>query len=424
MAPWLLTFPWISLGAFLAFRIRFPRALPPAGAAKTGEGGGGEEHAGAVDAGAEGAEGPGAVDAGGAGGGAVHAAPLVSVVVPARNEAANIARCLASVVRSAHPRFEVIVVDDRSDDDTAARAASVAAGGAERLEIVTGEPLPEGWLGKPWACAQGARRARGDLLLFTDADTVHAPDLLPRALAGQVEDGAELLTVVGRQLMETFWERLVQPQVFLTMALRFYDIEDSIRRGRWRDGIANGQFMLFRRESYEALGGHGAVRDEVVEDLAFAQLVLRKGRRLSVRMGEDVLATRMYRSLGHLVRGWTKNIVMGGLQSLPPALRRFMAPVSLAAGVGLWLVPPAVLLAALLGVAGAAAGTWAGATVGISVALWAAVSHRMGAPAQYGLLYPLGALVGAYIFVRSWSRGRDVEWKGRRYRVKDVGERA
>jgi chlorobactene glucosyltransferase len=384
--PFLFTLPWVALAAFLALRIRLPRELPPAA--------------------------PGAD------------APTVSVVVPARNEAANVERCLRSLAASDYPSFEVIVVDDRSEDDTAALARAVDRGRAERVEVVQGEELPDGWLGKPWACAQGAAAARGDVLLFTDADTVHEPDLLGRAVAGLVEDRADLLTVAGRQIMGSFWERLMQPQIFLTMAIRFYDIEASIRRGRWRDGIANGQFMLFPRASYEALGGHDAVRDEIVEDLAFGQLVLREGRRLSVRMGEELLATRMYRSLGELVRGWSKNILLGGLQSLPPASRAMMAPLSLAFGVGLWLLPPLALAAAAFGVVGGGATLWAGTAVALSLLTWGAVYHRMGAPARFALLYPLGAAVGTYIFVRSWRGGRDVEWKGRRYRVRDVAERA
>jgi len=381
LVPLLLELPWLAVLAFLVLRVRLPREIPARAPSRT---------------------------------------PCVSVVVPARNEAVNIGRVLASLVASRYPDFEVVVVDDRSDDGTGDLARSMGPGNARRVVVVDGAELPEGWLGKPWACAQGAREARGDLLLFTDADTVHGPDLLGRAVAALEDEDADLLTLAGRQLMETFWERLVQPQIFFTMVLRFFDLEASMRKGRWRECIANGQFMLFRREAYEALGGHAAVKDEVVEDLVMAQIVVRAGRRLSVRMAETAFATRMYRSLPDLVAGWSKNIVQGGLATMPPRLRPFVAPFSALSGFVLWLLPPLALAGALAGVGGPGLALWASLAVGVSILHWALFTARMGASPAYGVLYPLGAAVGMYIFLRSWVRGRRVEWKGRAYVLKDV----
>jgi chlorobactene glucosyltransferase len=399
--------PWVGLIVFMAGFVRVPRELPRSVPASP-EGGAGE-----------GTDGPG---------------PSVSVVVPARNEAANIRRCLESLAASEHPDFEIVVVDDRSEDETAAHARAVAPGNARAIRVVEGEPLPDGWLGKPWACWQGAREARGDLLLFTDADTVHERALLARAVAGLEEDGADLLTVAGRQIMGTFWERVVQPQVFFTMIIRFWNVERWVAAGRWREVIANGQYMLFRREAYRALDGHRAVRREVVEDLAMAQHVVRSGGRLAIRMAEDDFATRMYTSLGELVRGWGKNIHTGGQQSFPPWIRPAIPLLSVAGGIGLWLLPPVVLLAGLAGFLGPvemvglgggvadAAVSWAALAVLLSLAIWAAVYHRMGAGLGYALAYPLGAAVSVWIYARSWRNGRNVEWKGRRYRLQEIPE--
>jgi chlorobactene glucosyltransferase len=387
MTTLLLVLPWLALLAFLLFVVREPADLPAAGAG--------------------------------------HAAllPPVSVIVPARDEASNVRRCLESLAASTYPDFEVVVVDDRSTDDTARLARAVAPGHARRILVMDGAELPEGWLGKPWACWQGARAAEGRLLLFTDADTIHEPTLLERAVLGLLEERADLLTVVGSQLMLTFWEKLVQPQVFFTMIMRFPRFEALGRTGSWRDAIANGQFMLFRREAYEAIGGHEAVKDEVVEDLVLAQIVKRAGLALRIRGAEDVLATRMYRSLPHLIEGWSKNIVMGGLRSMPPWIRPFVAPVSLAGGLGLWIFPPAMLVASLVGLVGSGWLAWSAATYGVSVMLWALFMGRMGAPWWYAPLYPLGAAVGVLIFVKSWVGGRRVVWKGRRYELPSLSDK-
>ncbi|HSM60775.1 MAG TPA: glycosyltransferase, partial [Longimicrobiales bacterium] len=221
----------------------------------------------------------------------------------------------------------------------------------------------------------------------------------------------------------SFWERLVQPQVFLAMLLRYFDVDKAVSRGRWRGAIANGQYLLFRREAYEALGGHEAVSGDVVEDLALAQLVVRSGRRLSIRLAESALATRMYRSLRELVDGWSKNIVLGGLRTMPPWTRPFVAPAFALAGVVLWIVPPAVLVACVApGFGDAGLIAWSATAVALSLVLWTGFTRRMGAPARYGLLYPLGAAVAVYIVLRAWRRGRNVEWKGRTYVLEHASE--
>lgn len=342
--------------------------------------------------------------------------PRVSIVVPARNEEHNIGRCLAGLTAQDYPDFEVLVVDDRSEDGTAAVVRAHPAGNARRLEVVEGRPLPPGWFGKPWACRQGSDASTGELVLFTDADTVHAPDLLARAVAALREDRADALSLVGRQLMESFWERVVQPQVFSLIALRYPRLDRPVDGGRWRDAVANGQYILLSREALDRLGGHEAVRGEVVEDIRLAQELVRAGGRITVRGAEDVFGTRMYRNLRELVEGWTKNLATGARQAAPAGLSSLALPGLLVHLVGMWLVPPLVLAAAVAGLTGPGLLLWAGAATGMSAVLWMAGSVRMGAPVLYGLAYPLGAAVTAFMIVRSWVRGsRRIEWKGRRY---------
>jgi chlorobactene glucosyltransferase len=334
----------------------------------------------------------------------------VTIVVPARNESATVDTLLASLLRSTHHHFEVVVVDDRSEDDTAQR---VAAWGARdsRVRLITGSELPDGWFGKPWACRQGADAATADLLLFTDADTVHAPDLLGHAVGALRATDADLLTLTSRQRCDSFWERVVMPQIWMLLAVRFHPARVS-RARRPDQAVANGQFILLHRSAYEAAGGHGAVRGEVVEDLALAQQFVRSGRRMQMMFGEDLLTTRMYRSLSGMVEGWSKNLHVGARQSAgDSAVLRALAPFAMAAGFVFWLIPPLLLA---IGVAPDAM------RLGVlaSLAFWALVLIGMRVPPHYALGYPLGAAMALAIAIRSiWRGQRRIVWRGRSYRV-------
>lgn len=340
----------------------------------------------------------------------------VSVIIPARNESATIATVVRSVLASTYQPLEVIVVDDGSTDDTAARVIRLAADDG-RLRLLSGAPLPPGWFGKPWACAQGARVAGGRLLLFTDADTCHEPELLGRAVAALERERASLVTVAPHQRCETLWERLIMPQIWLLLRLRYHPRRVN-RARRERDVIANGQFILTTREAYDAVGTHEAVRHEVAEDLALAQAYFRQARRIHFTFATRLMQTRMYHSLPHLIEGWSKNVYLGGRRSFPdePVLRA-LVPVLLAYAFGFWLVPPAVALAGLAGVDVAGLFGAALAATGLSALFWCAISYGMEIPPVYGLGYPAGAAMALYIAMRSaWRGGRRVEWRGRVYR--------
>ncbi len=356
--------------------------------------------------------------------------PHVTVIVPARNEARNIENCVSTILGSDYPHFDLVVLDDRSTDDTAQRATQTAhtiPGGAERLSVVMGAPLPDGWFGKPWACHQAVQHARGDVFLFTDADTTHDATLLGRSVASMEDSSADALTLIARQLMYTFWERVVQPHVFFMIGWRFGDLArlyDPVLVGanRWRKAIANGQFIMIRRDAYEAIGGHEAVKNEVVEDLRLAQEIVRSGRGLAMRDAQDVFSTRMYRSFSDLAEGWTKNLWTGATQAFGRAGAGTLTAAAVLGILTFWVIPPLVLgisvFASALGypmTSPTAWTLWSGATVGISAIFWTAVTARFRAPAVYGLFYPLGAAVLAALLVRSGMRGTRIEWKGRQY---------
>lgn len=340
--------------------------------------------------------------------------PLVSVIIPARNEAGTIGTVVRSILRSTYQPLELLVIDDRSTDSTAAIVEGLASD--PRLRLVRGEDLPPDWYGKPWACFQGYRQSHGELLLFTDADTRHQPELLERAVAALLTERAALVTVSPTQLCVTFWERVIMPQIWFLLALR-YSPSSVNQAHRARDVIANGQFILTTREAYEAAGTHAAVRHEVAEDLALAQTYLTKGLKLHFAFAERLMETRMYQGLPSLIEGWSKNIYLGGRRSFPDEpVARAMVPVLLVLALLFWLVPPAILLLSHIESSLAHFARPAVAAMALSAVFWMLICYGMAIPAAYGLGYPLGALMALYIALRSTWRGhRKVEWRGRVY---------
>jgi hypothetical protein len=217
--------------------------------------------------------------------------------------------------------------------------------------------------------------------------------------------------------MRTFWERVVLPQLFTAITLRYHDVDRINRARNPRSVIANGQFMLFGRESYERLGGHEAVCGDVVEDLALAQTVVAKGGRLLLAHADDLMETRMYSSLRGIIEGWTKNLAQGSRRTVPrwlaPAVPWLLALFTLTA----WVLPPVLLVASIFTALPAGVPTWALVASAASVVCWVAVNAALHVPPQHGLIYPLGATVVALLFVRSALRGGRVHWRGRHYRA-------
>jgi chlorobactene glucosyltransferase len=343
---------------------------------------------------------------------------LVSVIVPARNEAHNIERCVRSILGTKWPALEVIVVDDRSDDGTGAIVREIAAGDA-RLRVVDGVPVPEGWFGKQWACAQGMRLASGTTLIFTDADTAHAPDLIPRTMHAMRARSLDFFTVAGFQELATFWERAAMPQIIYMLATRFGGAGEANRSRKPRDKIANGQYLCFARTAYEAIGGHEAVRAKAAEDLSLAQLVQARGFRGELAMGLDQLSTRMYTSLADVVNGWTKNIVTGGIDMLPPGMApRLLLPVLLLIVPLMNLAPVATLIASAFVPLAPTVVMWARVCTVLLAVWWAFIYSRIFRLSPlYVLTLPLGAVVVLFIIARATVRGRRVEWKGREYQA-------
>jgi chlorobactene glucosyltransferase len=342
--------------------------------------------------------------------------PLVSVIVPARNEAHNIARCVASILSTTYPNLELIVVDDSSTDGTE-QIARDAAQRDPRARFVKSPPLPDGWFGKQWACVTGAKVAHGSVLQFTDADTVHGADLLTRSMNAMRRTRAQLFSVAGRQELGGFWEKVIQPQIFTILATRYGGTESVTQATNVRDKIAAGQCIFVTHDSYNAIGGHASVRTSVAEDMMLAQTFFAARKRVVVMLGVNQLSTRMYASLPGIIEGWRKNVFAGGLDSVPfGKVGRTLFPLFL-------LMPPLMELLPVLALALAAAGfatsgtllLWAAISGAATLLWWIVVYVTVRENPLYALAYPLGALVLLWIFLTAVIRGRRVRWKGRTY---------
>ncbi len=229
--------------------------------------------------------------------------PEVSVIVPALNEEACLADCLNSLIKQSGVAFEIIVVDDYSTDRTRQIAESFP-----RVRVISPPALVPAWTGKNNALWAGVQASRGEWLLFTDADTVHVPGSLARALTEAKEHGADMLSYSPEQTAVTFWERAVLPVVFAELAHQYPPKQVSDPGSPIT--AANGQYILIRRGAYEAIGGHRAIAGDLLEDVALARAVKYSGRKLRFRYGADSVRSRMYRNFRQLREGWTKNLAL------------------------------------------------------------------------------------------------------------------
>ena len=235
--------------------------------------------------------------------------PLVSILIPARNEAAVIEETVRSLLAQDAPDLEVLLLDDHSTDGTAALALA-AADGDPRLRVLPGADLPAGWLGKNWACRQLAQSARGQILIFTDADVRWANGAVDALLAEFERTQADLLTIWPTQTTVTWGERLVVP--LMALVVHAYLPILFVHHSPWAlFAAANGQCIAFRRTAYDAIGGHEAVRDNVLEDVTLARLAKTRKLRLRMAEGNHLIGCRMYRSWTEVRDGYAKNILKG-----------------------------------------------------------------------------------------------------------------
>lgn len=328
-------------------------------------------------------------------------APPVAVLVPARNEAAVLDACLEALRAQRYPRLAIRVLDDASTDETPAIVRRHAAADP-RVQLLEGAPLPEGWTGKCHACHQLSEGTEAELLLFIDADVRLAPDAVASAVSALLSSDAGLLSLFPEQETRTLGEHLTVPLLsfillgFLPMRLAANSTLPSL-------SAANGQYMLFRKAAYQQIGGHGAVRGALVEDIQLARNIKAAGERLAIADGTGLVTCRMYRGWKEAYQGFSKNLypAFGGRAS------GFWGALALVFGCFLW---PWLTL------------PWGGvasvAAIALGLGMRLALALRLRQSWVAVVLHPLGMAALILIALRSFAyarSGRSAPWKGRTY---------
>lgn len=332
----------------------------------------------------------------------MQATPRVSVLVPARNEALNIEACIGSLLKQDYPNYEVIALDDDSSDDTGNILNRLAANDSRLRVLNNREPLPAGVNGKSRACSLLAKQARGEWLLFVDADTVHQPSAIREGVARALSLNVSLFSAIPKQVTGTWGERLFLPAGFALIynGVSMWRLWQS-KQWRWGGAAAIGQYLLVKRDAYEAAGGHTAIQHKILDDVFMGVHLKSAGYRIAISDGPWV-ACRMYRGFNDMAQGFSKNafaIMQGSLITsaifIAFTLFAFFLPMALwVAGVAPFTAPIAIAL---------------------TLVNFMLVNWRIGQPALLAVLYPIQLLVGIGILLNSirWRMTGKAQWKGR-----------
>ena len=339
-------------------------------------------------------------------------APLISILVPARNEEANIGVCLESLRQQDYPNFEILVLDDSSTDGTADIVARIASEDS-RVRLLRGQPLPPGWAGKTFACHQLAQEARGSWLLFTDADTVHAPAMLRRVLGVALISRAALISGFPYQRTTSIWQKTAMPILFYFMLLCWMPFWWLQRSRCTMPSVAIGQFLFFSAEEYRSIGGHEAVKSRIVEDVWLGIEVSRhKYRQLTLDLS-SLVSCQMYREFGSMWDGitrWLYTVASLSAVSLvgmiAVVLLLFLAPFVWLV-YGLLLAQPAFAWEVLVML-----------QVAIVFLARFLAGRRFSQPKTSIILHPIGVaflLLVSFYASYQYLTGAGVRWKGRVY---------
>lgn len=345
--------------------------------------------------------------------------PFVSVLVPARNEESKIGRCLDSLLAQDYPNYEIVVIDDRSTDRTGEIIEAYARRDS-RIKFVKGKDAPDGWIGKCNALAHAVGYASGDWYIFTDADTCHTKNSVKDAVSYAVSNKADLVSFIPMQELGSFWERLIMPVLLNSFLLG--DPFHAVNNPNAKLAYAYGQYIICRRSSYDAVGGHQSVRDEIVEDHAIGRVFKDKGYKILVADGNTLYSVRMYTNLETMWQGWTKNlyslidsrvgnliVILIGINSV--AFAPFVEAIMVGSQWTTGDITPYLQATTQVVIAQF-----------IFLIAWyrRTLDHRAGINWAHFFLVPAGSIGVTILYLHASYlvlTGRQVNWKGRRYTV-------
>lgn len=339
---------------------------------------------------------------------AADGALRVSVVIPMRDEAENVRGCLDAVLAQDHPNLQVVVMDDGSTDSTSELLAEYA----DRVQVVKGDggALPEGWFGKPWALQRAQEHADGDWLFFIDADVRLAPEAVSRVVRYGVDNELGMVTGLGTLTMDTFWEKVLQPAVagLILMGNDLNDVNDEAKTDK---NMASGQLLAFTRDAYDRVGQHGAVKNDILDDVGLARAIVGSEQRYHCLFLRELYTCRMYTTLGEIWEGWSKNLFAGLHYSW---VVTFFVQLYLFCTV---LLGPTLLVLGAVGVIDREWMWWGMAQVVVMQGVRAWMDRIWGQELIYGLTHAPATAVVMAIIVNSGikSRGSGVSWRGRSY---------
>lgn len=331
--------------------------------------------------------------------------PLVSLLIPARNEEQNIAECLNGLRRQDYLKYEIIVIDDVSEDNTSKIVAQIAKRDS-RIRLVKGRPLPDGWVGKNWACHQLSKAAKGEILIFTDADNRHESNAITNTIGWMQSLDLGMLSAFPQQITKRFSEKLIVPVIdlllysSLVLWLTYYTKYRAL-------AAANGQWIAFRQQVYENIGGHQTVKEQLVEDVELSRLAKNRGIKILTMAGTGILYARMYHSFQEIWNGFTKNLF--GLTE-----NKFLPFLAILIGLLFTHILPFLLLS-LPGFS-----KYAVIAVALALLIRLTLVLRYKHPFfESVFLHPLSILMTIFIGINSLVKVKfgKISWKGRYYKV-------
>jgi chlorobactene glucosyltransferase len=348
--------------------------------------------------------------------------PSVSIIVPARNEEANIRRCVTSLLEQDYTNFEVIVVDDGSTDNTGRVLDEISATHprADRLYVLRlrGD-LPKGWAGKPHAIHKGTQEASGSWLLFTDADTWHAPNALRSTITQALAEKADMFSIGSAQELPTFWDKMLMPLAYMGISMLYPP--RLVNNPLSPVAVANGQYILIKRFVYDTLGGYArpALKGTLLDDRDLAYVVKEQGFKLRFVDGRGLVRVHMYKNLGEIWRGWRKNAYLGNRGGLLFFLLQLI-------GLPMVSISPFLLPLLLFFTGRRRCSSVNRAEIGAAFACEMApllayrnwLNRALNVPWYYSLTHPLaGAIFEGILAQSSWRilTRRGVDWRGREY---------